>query len=69
MEDSGARHSWDDLAQISSEDHPWFCRAHHVYLAFQFRDYAPQRETLRMQDNDLDMLRSITIYHPMEGCL
>jgi hypothetical protein len=67
--DSGSRHSLDDLAKIGREDHPWFCSEHNVYLAFQFSDYAKQETTSTIQDNALDPLKSITVYHQMEGCL
>jgi hypothetical protein len=67
--DSGRRHSWDDLAKIGQESHPWFCSEHNVYLAFQFSDYAKQETTWAIQDNDLDTLKAITIYHQFEGCL
>ena len=66
--DSDSRHSLDDLAKIGEEPAPWFCSRHSVYLAFQFSDYKAQAGT-GFQDNDLDVLKAITIYHQMEGCL
>jgi hypothetical protein len=67
--DSDGRQSLDDLAKIGQESHPWFCSEHDVYLAFQFSDYAKQETTSATQDNDLDTLKAITIYHQLEGCL
>lgn len=66
--DSDSRHSMDDLAKIGEESAPWFCSRHSVYLAFEFADYKRQAGT-GFQDNDLDTLKAITIYHQMEGCL
>jgi hypothetical protein len=60
-----ARHSWDDLIKIGEEDVPMFCRGNNVYVAFRFNDY----DNSERQDNDLDTLKSVTIYHELEGCL
>jgi Na+-transporting NADH:ubiquinone oxidoreductase subunit NqrC len=59
------RHSWDDLIKIGEEDVPMFCRGNNVYVAFRFNDY----DNSERQDNDLDTLKSVTIYHELEGCL
>jgi hypothetical protein len=59
------RHSWDDLIKIGEEDVPLFCRQNNVYVAFVFTDYNKSER----QDNDLDTLKNVTIYHDLEGCL
>ncbi len=59
------RHSWDDLIKIGEEDVPLFCRQNNVYVAFLFTDY----DKSERQDNDLDTLKNVTIYHELEGCL
>ena len=59
------RHSWDDLVKIGEEEVPWFCRGNNVYVAFRFADY----DKSERQDNDLDVLKSVAIYHELEGCL
>jgi hypothetical protein len=59
------RHSWDDLIKIGEEDVPLFCRQNNAYVAFLFTDY----DKSERQDNDLDTLKDVTIYHELEGCL
>jgi hypothetical protein len=59
------RHSWDDLIKIGEEDVPLFCRQNNAYVAFLFTDY----DKSERQDNDLDTLKNVTIYHELEGCL
>jgi hypothetical protein len=62
------RKSWDDLVKIGEESAPWFCSENNVYLAFQFIDDGKQ-QTNWWKADDLDTLKSITIYHWLEGCL
>ena len=68
-QESGNRHTLDDLAKIGQEDHPWFCSENNVYLAFRFSDYGKPDSNWQIKDNELDALKSITIYHQLEGCL
>ena len=63
------RHSYDDLVKIGQEDVPWYCSEHHVYIAFQFTDYAKPQNAWQTQDNDLDTLKAISIYGQLSGCL
>jgi|SRR5690348_1800882 hypothetical protein len=67
--ETAKRHTWDDLVRIGQEEHPWFCSEHNVYIAFQFTDHEQQNAGFQMEDNDLDKLKAVTIYHSMEGCL
>ena len=62
------RKSWDDLTRLGEEEAPWFCSENNVYLAFQFIDGSRQ-QTNGWKADDLDTLKSITIYHWLEGCL
>lgn len=66
---SGTRkHSWDDLAKIGEEGPPWYCGEHDVYVAFEIADQRQQERT-GWQADDLDTLKSISIYHWLENCL
>jgi hypothetical protein len=67
-ETSAERSSWDDLVKIGNEDAPWFCGAKAFYIAFQFIDYERQGALVR-KDNDLDTLKSVTVYPMLEDCL
>jgi hypothetical protein len=63
-----SKHSWDDLTKIGAEDTPWFCGEYNVYVAFQFTDHKEQHERW-WRGNNLDTLKSITIYNKLENCL
>jgi hypothetical protein len=63
------RHTWDDLVKIGQEDPPWYCGETNVYLAFQFVDYVQIKTGYDMNDNDLDILKAITLIHQPETCL
>ena len=55
-----------DLAKIGEEKHPWYCSEHNVYLAFHFTADHPQG---LFPHSDTDTLKTITVYHQLEGCL
>jgi hypothetical protein len=61
------RNSFDDLTKIGSEEAPWFCSEHNVYIAFQFIDQGQHKGFYSA--NDVDTLRVISVYHWAEGCL
>jgi hypothetical protein len=63
------RHSEDDLVKIGEEGHPWFCSEHFVYVAFEFADHAQAENSVSFKDDDLDTLKSVSIYHQLGGCL
>jgi len=63
----GSRASLDDLTRIGQEDAPWFCSESNVYIAFQFSEYA--RHDGMPSANDLDTLKTVSIYRWLEGCL
>jgi hypothetical protein len=56
-----------DVVRIGEEKHPWYCSAHTVYIAFQFADEPHEGE--RTSDRGTDKLKSITVYHSLDGCL
>jgi hypothetical protein len=58
--------AYADLVTIGKEKHPWYCEAHNVYIAFQFAAVEPHKSGAAF---DSDALKSITIYHKLEGCL
>jgi hypothetical protein len=62
------RSSWDDLVKMGKDDAPWFCSENDVYIAFQFTDHERKREP-GWTANDLDTLKSVTVYRWLEGCL
>jgi len=62
------RASWDDLVKIGQEKPPWFCSENYVYIAFQFIDHNPPTGLSQTAD-DLDTLKSVTIYRQLGGCL
>jgi hypothetical protein len=55
-----------DMVKIGTEKHPWYCSEHDVHVAFQFVAAGPH--TLPMA-HDADTLKSIIIFHKLEGCL
>ena len=61
------KHSLDDITRVGQEDAPWFCSEHYVFVAFQFEDHGQYKSILGADDNDI--LKSVTIYHSLGGCL
>jgi hypothetical protein len=55
-----------DLVNIAKEKHPWYCEEHNVYIAFQFAAVEVHKD---YQAYDSDMLKKITIFHKLGGCL
>ena len=62
------RASWDDLVKIGQEKPPWFCSENYVYIAFQFIDHNPPSGISQTAD-DLDTVKSVSIYRQLGGCL
>jgi hypothetical protein len=61
------KHSWDDLVEIGKDAAPWFCRENNAYLAFEFIDQ--EQHGTNWDSNDADTLKSVSIYHRLDGCL
>jgi hypothetical protein len=58
---------YDDLVRIGQEDAPWFCSEKNVYVAFEFT--GPERNSSGRVADSTDMLRTISTYQWLEGCL
>jgi hypothetical protein len=61
------KHSLDDITKVGQEDAPWFCSEHYVFVAFQFEDHGEYKSILGADDKDI--LKSVTIYNQLGGCL
>jgi len=60
------RSAYADLVKIGKEKHPWYCEEHSVYIAFQFAAVEPHKG---WEAFDSDVLKRITVFHKLEGCL
>jgi hypothetical protein len=60
------RSAFAELVKIGKDKHPWCCEEHNVYIAFQFAAVEVHKD---YQAYDSDMLKKITIFHKLEGCL
>lgn len=58
---------YDDLTKVGQEEAPWFCSQKNVYVAFHFT--GPQRASPTPTANPADVLRAVTVYRWLEGCL
>jgi hypothetical protein len=58
---------WDDITKIGKESAPWSCSENNVYVAFQF--IGPARSGVGWGADPSDTLKSVSIYHWLEGCL
>ena len=67
VDSAGNRSAFDDLTRIGQEDAPWFCSENNVYIAFQFSKY-DQHDGMP-SPNDLDTLKTVSIYRWLERCL
>jgi hypothetical protein len=61
------KRSLDDIAKVGQENAPWFCSEHNVFVAFQFEDHGQYKSILGADDKDI--LKAVTIYHQLGGCL
>jgi hypothetical protein len=58
--------SWDDLVKIGEESTPWFCNENNVYIAFEFN---PKSQGERPETNSSDILKRVSVFYHLEGCL
>lgn len=58
--------TYDDLVKIGQESAPWFFCEHNVYVAFEFN---PKSQGEAPETNDSDILKRVSIFHQIEGCL
>ena len=61
------KHSLDDVTKVGQEDAPWFCSEHYVFVAFQFEDHGEYKSIWGADDKDI--LKSVTIFEQLGGCL
>jgi hypothetical protein len=59
--------AYADLVKVGEEKHPWYCEAHNIYIAFQFSAVEPKGNSTSEKDNDV--LKTISVFHKLEGCL
>jgi len=60
------RSGYDDLIRIAEESAPFFCSESNVYIAFEFN---PKSQGELSQTNDSDVLKRISVFHQLEGCM
>jgi hypothetical protein len=62
--------AYADIVKIGEENTPWYCRAHSVYIAFQFAAATiPDERVKAASQGPSDPLQAVTLYSPIEGCL
>ena len=64
--ESSPRNAEDTLTKIGEESPPWYCSAQNVYIGFEF---VPDRPSKFPEAHDSDRLRTIRVFHWLEGCL
>jgi hypothetical protein len=57
---------WDDLVKIGEESAPWFCSENNVYVAFEFN---PKSKGELADTNGSDILKRVSVFHQLEGCM
>jgi K+-sensing histidine kinase KdpD len=57
---------WDDLVKIGEESAPWFCSENNVYIAFEF---SPKSKGEVADTSGSDILKGVSVFHQLEGCL
>jgi len=60
------RSAYADLIQIGKEHASLFCEAHKVYIALQF---AATEQHDAWKGVDSDVLRSLKVWHHLDGCM
>jgi hypothetical protein len=58
--------AWDDLVKIAEESAPFVCNENNVYVAFEFN---PKSKGEASGTNSSDVLKKVSIFHELEGCL
>jgi hypothetical protein len=61
-----SRAGWDDLVKIAEENAPLICSENNVYIAFEFNPKSPGELS---DTNGSDILKRVSIFHQLEGCL
>jgi hypothetical protein len=60
------RAGYDDLVKIAEESSPFVCRENNVYIAFEFN---PKSEGEVSGTNSSDILKGVSVFHQLEGCM
>lgn len=60
------RTAYSDLIYIAKEHAPWYCEKHNVYVAFSFKAVEVHKP---WEARDSDILKEITVFHWLLGCL
>lgn len=60
------RAGYDDLVKIAEESVPFVCSENNVYTAFEFN---PKIEGELSDTNGSDILKRVSVYHHLEGCM
>ena len=60
------RAGWDDLVKIAEESVPFVCTENNVYIAFEFN---PKSQGDEANTNGSDILKRVSVFHQLEGCM
>ncbi|MGA7292391.1 MAG: hypothetical protein WBW53_16245 [Terriglobales bacterium] len=57
---------YDDLVKIAEERAPFICAENNVYIAFEFN---PKSQGELSDTNGSDILKRVSVFHHLEGCM
>jgi hypothetical protein len=60
------RAGYDDLIKIAEETVPFVCSENNVYIAFEFN---PKSQGELPETNPSDILKRVSVFHQLEGCI
>ena len=60
------RAGYDDLVKIADERVPFVCNENNVYIAFEFN---PKSQGELPETNPSDILKRVSVFHQLEGCI
>ena len=65
------RSAFADLVKIGQEEHPWYCSENDISVAFEFVATKPREldSIRRWSRDDSDVLKSISLFRQLGGCL
>jgi hypothetical protein len=58
--------AYDDLVKIGEESAPCVCSENNLYIAFEFN---PKSHGELSDTNSSDVLKRVSVFHQLEGCL
>jgi hypothetical protein len=61
--------TYTDLVKIGDEAVPWYCSENTVYVSFQFTAVEPQPASVPYASHPSDVLKGLTIFRHLTGCL